>query len=465
MSEDEIASVNLVSSSEKKRKNPALGRGKPVPETSTLIPFETPGRGMAIRSRSPFREAPSVPVQEVQDDIRPIDQIHSVPLSVARSSPGSTKSSQSRMERTERIERTERESMRSSLHGRGVRDHDHGRQSPDSIVNSGYHLGEAPVNPVNPVNPMYSSQHVGHSSTPHSSQPVALPPGYPYPYQPIPQGYYPQYNPNNNNLPPPMPDYDHMSHEEQEDARIIFRSKFTKLKEKYPERCFDDYDPELPLRHIHRIYEDHLNTISAESNFSMSRIFLAVVFFCIEGFFTKFIGVDISGFAKDQLKQFKRYESLLMELGEKYTSGFGSNWPIEFRILFLIGFNTLSIAGIKFLCSKAGYSSDYATKVFNSLIGSVVDDFVETKEAPAVDPVTKTVDPDTEDVTGNLMGRAQELANMASNLFGGPNSKDPTDAISHWGSKALNSISSGKDAKDSGKRDVKNIRYGRNKRK
>lgn len=432
MSDDGDTSVKLISSNERNMKNPALGKGKPVPEIENIIPFETPGREVAIRPRSPFKEA--LPINDdLEDNIRTIDQINGIPLSIARSSPGSS--------------RLSNEDRKNNLRGRGV------YEKPPSPVN------EKMMFPNNyPYPQMFSSGTNNFYQHPNSYHPNNFPPNYYH--------YTNQQMPPQNYMNQQIPDYDNMPKSEQEDARIIFKSKFNKLKEKYPERKFDDYDPDLPLRHIHRIYEDHLNNISAESNFSMSRIFLTVIFFCIEGFFTKFIGIDIGGFANDQLKQLKRYESLLMELGEKYTSGFGSNWPIEFRIIFLIGFNTLSVAGIKFLCNKAGYSSDYATKIFNNLVGSTVDEFVEKKIPPPVDPVTKTVDPDTDDTTNNLMGKAQELANMASSIFGGPKSKDPAEMVSHWGNKALSSLpgKSGENDKQN-KRSINNIKYGRNKRR
>lgn len=425
MSNETDASVRIHSTDDKSRKNPALGRGVPVLESNNLIPFETPGREVAIRSRSPFREVPSAPVE---DNIRSIDQIHQgVPLSIARSSP---------------------ESTRSSLRGRGV--------------------SAAGTQHMKPPSPMPQT-HAYYPPPPgYYPHPQGMVPYPPYPYQQPPQ-----------NLPPPMPDYDSMNEQDQEDARIIFSSKFNTLREKYPERSFCDYfdNVNMPLRHIHRIYEDHLSRISAESNFSMSRIFLTVMFLCIEGFFTKFLGINIEGFAMDQIKEIKRYESLLMELGEKYSSSFGANWPVEARIIFLIAFNTLSIAGIKFLCSKIGHNSDVWVKNFNSLIGSTVDNFVQTKDEPQVDPITKTADPDSNDTTENLMGKANEILNFASTLGGGPKTKDPTQTIGHWGSKLLSGLS--KNNKDDpsgaggskrpeaskGGRRIGDIRFGRSKNK
>lgn len=391
MGDSDSNSVKISGIIEKNTKNPALGKGTPVVESNSLIPFETPGREL-IRSRTPFKEIPKI---SFDDNIRSVEQIHNtIPLNIAKNSP---------------------DSSNGSLNRRGVSNDNIPKMNnnnfcqhfnyKDDMYNSGFNM---------------KNQQYNHMYPPHMYPPNMYPP--------------------QNNMISQVPDYDSMSKQEQEDARIIFMSKFNTLKEKYPERSFDDYNPSLPLRHIHRIYEEHLTKISSESNFSISRIFLTIMFLCIEGFFTKFLGINIQGFAMEQINQMKKYDSLLMELGEKYSSSFGSNWPIEVRIFFFIGFNTLSVAAIKFLCDKTGYDLDSAIKTFNSVFGNSVEKFVNSNNETKVDPVTNTADPTANDSSTNFMGRAQDILNMTSSLFGGPKGSDATKTIGHWGAKALEKL-------------------------
>lgn len=369
-----------------------------------LIPDKTPGREISIRPRLPFRE--------VVTDTR---------NSFSKSTPSSQGSV--------RLEDSEKATTVRSVYEIG-RSHTE-RLSPE--------LGRSGVSPpVNYQPPMWTSNHV--------------PPPAPYYHTPpagglqAPYGYYVPAPPPQP-VVPEIPDYDMMPEDQQHEARIIFRSKFATLRDNYPERSFDDYDEELPLRVIHKLYDDHIKRISIESNASVTKIIMVMIFLGIELFGIRVLGVDLKGYTRNQLAAMKRYDRLLLELGEKYAGNTG-NWPIEFRLIFLALVNAAIIIGVKFACDKLGYrDADGFIKMVNDMIGGSVDNMVETKPPPQVDPVTKTAEPPK---TGSrdLMGSVRNLMAMAGDALGHNTSNgDIADTIGNIGSDII--ANSGKDKKKS----------------
>lgn len=411
--DEKFLSRKVPSESEKKE---FLASGKAttdltIKENPILIPDKTPGREISIRPRSPFRE------------------IRSDGSSINKKTPS--------VDSSVRVDESDRGTAVRSVYEIGQKRHHYpDRNSPIHSSSGNLHMNKHHDSPV------YGQSHYSADRHPHYTPPPPYaygPPGhsgYPVYYGGVPPGAPVYYHPPPPPPPEPeIPDYDDMTDEEQKEARLIFKSKFATLKENYPDRKFDDYDPELPLKVIHRIYGDHLKHITIEDNSSITKVLLVIIFFCIEAFGTKVLGLNLQGYFKSQLASMKRYDRLLLELGEKYAGGSG-NWPIEARLIFLAVINALIIVGVKFACDKLGYS-DYEglNKLVNGMIGGGVDSLVETKPPPKIDPITRTSDPEPSD-TRNLMGGIQNLISMANQTLGNGNG-DLTETIGNIGSSIL----------------------------
>lgn len=373
-----------------------------IKEKPSLIPDKTPGREISIKPRSPFRELRS------------------------ESTTASTRKTTSSDQGSVRLEDSDRGTTVRSVYEIGNRRNSPTVSHPGSSPGHGGYPAIASAGGNMPPPPMY----------------YATPPPVHQQQQPM---YYPQqpmYYPHQQMIPqmppqPEYPDYDEMTEDAQKEARLIFKSKFASLKDNYPERNFDDYDPDLPLIHIHKIYEDHLKKISIESNSSITRILLVLMFLAIEAFGTKVLNLDLQGYTKNQVASMKRYDRLLLELGEKYAGGTG-NWPIEARLIFLAVINAVVILGVKLICSKIGIgNADKLIDYVNGVIGGGIDGLVEAKPEPLIDPVTKTADPTPNDSGRDLMGGVNQLMNFAGNMFGNKNG-DIAETIGNVGSEILN---------------------------
>ena len=54
-----------------------------------------------------------------------------------------------------------------------------------------------------------------------------------------------------------------------------------------------------------------------------------------------------------QISSMDRYDRLLIELGEKNYSTYGSSWPVEIRILLLALFNAALLIGVNMLTASS----------------------------------------------------------------------------------------------------------------
>ena len=203
------------------------------------------------------------------------------------------------------------------------------------------------------------------------------------------------------------------------------------------------YKSDLPLGIIHRIYEKHLKALSIENNSDFTRVILVIFFLCIEAFCVKVLGVDVKGFTATQMTTMKRWDRLLGELGEKYSSsGIGAGWSVEARMIGLAVFNVLTIVGVKFVCDKIGSKdTKWMLDMVNGALGGSIDELVEAKPPPVIDPVTKTVEPPVTSPANSLLGNVNSLLAMASNGLGGNftgKNNDIAETIGNLGSKFIN---------------------------
>lgn len=400
---NEIQEDRKTPSVDDRKENLAIGKGIPEPvsiDQFKLIPDQTPGREVSIRPRSPFRD---------------INRAESKKSSSTRST--FTRQGYSPDESVKVYDTDVQSTVRSV--------YEIGRPNESSHHVSIFNSQTSP----NLTNP----QHLAVIESGQQGAPGYLPPPPPgYSYYPPP--LYPV-------IPPPhqpdIPEYDKMSASEQQEARIIFRSKFASLRDNYPEMSFDDYDPELPLSIIHKIYEQHLKKISIDSNSSFTRTVLVLMFLGIEAFSIRVLGLDLTGYTRNQIASMKRYDRLLLELGEKYSGG-GGNWPIEARLIMLAVFNAFLIIGVKFIGDKIGSTdTQWILDTVNNMVGGHIDSFVEKKPEPVRDPVTKTAEVPA-DTSRNLMGSVENLMALAGQTLG--SNKGNTDlatTIGNIGSKFM----------------------------
>lgn len=122
--------------------------------------------------------------------------------------------------------------------------------------------------------------------------------------------------------------------ERQEKADLIF--KFMVLRKQYKNVEIPEFTEHSDLSSMKRTYDQIIRRVTLDSNIITYKKYLGGGFMIMEFIATKFIGLDISGFANFQSKTMNQYDELLIELGEKNYTGFSKRFPIELRLIFAI---------------------------------------------------------------------------------------------------------------------------------
>lgn len=151
--------------------------------------------------------------------------------------------------------------------------------------------------------------------------------------------------------------------ERQEKEEYIWRFKI--LKKKYKTRKdIADYNEHDDLFTMKQTYERTLREIQLEDNCESYRMYLVGGFMLMEFVSNNWMGVDLTGFTAHQMTMMHKYDRMLIELGEKSYNRWGSNLPVEIR---LIGFIIIQ-AGIfylgKIIAEKGGGTMADIFKMF-----------------------------------------------------------------------------------------------------
>lgn len=428
-----------------------------IKERKPTIPSETPGKDVIIKPRSPYREFKGDHWNRASSD---------------RSSNESV--------------RINENNLRSVYDIRGLKEHGSPNHPMPAMNYQGSHSGStpntmirAPNHPVcqlptppqthsfSQVPPYYYPQGL----TPNAIMPTGMPTGM---ATAMPAAVVPTYASTagaqydsyiNSQFPfgntetkvklPPgfIPNYDSFPIELQREARLHFASLFSDLKIKYQDQNFDEYNPDLPLTNIHRTYNSYKKKLAAESCSPIIKFVFLAIFFGIDFVCQKYAGTKLGSFAKSQLDRIKSYEGMITEISVAFTGDGNEDWPIGFRIGFLLLFQATLFAGITFICAKFGIGNpQYYIDFANGMIGNSVDEVVAKKEPLPVDPLTNTTEVPKSDPVRNLMGNAQSLLALAGQTL-----KPGTDVVDAVGNLAASAM------QRSSKNSKPNVKFGNKK--
>ncbi len=142
---------------------------------------------------------------------------------------------------------------------------------------------------------------------------------------------------------------DELSHMTPEEREVYdhkeYEWRFRILRKKYKQANIPNYNQHSDLDMMKRDYERIVRELQLDDSVETYKQYLFGGFMAIELVCTQFIGVDLGGFTALQSRMMPKYERMLIELGEKSYTTWGSSLPVEIR---LIGFVILQ-AGIFFL--------------------------------------------------------------------------------------------------------------------
>jgi len=114
--------------------------------------------------------------------------------------------------------------------------------------------------------------------------------------------------------------------------------KFTTLKKKYknPSIPIPDYNEHTDLYTLKSNYKKVYKEILLDDNVETYRTWLMGGFMAMEFVCTQWLGIDLTGFTPQQGKIMHKYNPLLIELGEREYNTWGSNLPVEVRLIGMV---------------------------------------------------------------------------------------------------------------------------------
>jgi hypothetical protein len=150
------------------------------------------------------------------------------------------------------------------------------------------------------------------------------------------------------------PNYAAMSPEERDRYRSEFNVKLGILRRSFQNYGFSDFNPNASLDAIHDVYAGYVKQVVVSLNCSQYKTYLVIMFLALEAFGTKVLRLDMTGYTRSQLQMMNRYDSILIELGEKYYVSGGSSWPVEMRLLFMGLTSAVTFIVVKYLSNYLG---------------------------------------------------------------------------------------------------------------
>jgi len=158
---------------------------------------------------------------------------------------------------------------------------------------------------------------------------------------------------------------DEEERERREKADLLF--KFMVLRRQYPNVEIPEFTEHSDINTMKRVYEQIIRRVALDSSVDNYKQYLVGGFMVLEWISTNWLGIDLSGFTKQQVQMMNRYERLLIELGEKNYTTMGSRFPVEVRLIFLIIFN----AGLFYVQKMIFSGGEGGTNVLNALFGGM----------------------------------------------------------------------------------------------
>lgn len=114
-------------------------------------------------------------------------------------------------------------------------------------------------------------------------------------------------------------------------------AKLNMLRHQYPDENIPYVTMNDDLVYIRSTYDIIVKNLNLYDKHEKYKQILTVGFFVIEFVFGKFLKLNMAGFAEEQIKNFGKYDKLLIELGEKnYIPDAPEKFPVELRLLGMV---------------------------------------------------------------------------------------------------------------------------------
>lgn len=225
------------------------------------------------------------------------------------------------------------------------------------------------------------------------------------------------------------PDFDRMSNSELEQWNAELDVKFGIMYRNYTSYFTPDFQipRNVDVKTKYRLYKKWFNYINRLVSSTNTRWIIILFFIGFEVFMTKFIGLDMGGYAIQQIKDFNQYQSMLLELGERNYLSVDSNYPVEIRLLFAGLIQAGIFLAVKYGSRWLGASPDFMMDIVSSL---------RSAGGPPADPQApgqgpRVLDPPAQggiaNIINGLMSQSGGIGSLIGNLMGALGGNNDTD--------------------------------------
>jgi hypothetical protein len=172
----------------------------------------------------------------------------------------------------------------------------------------------------------------------------------------------------------PMPNFSQMSDDEKMYHRVSFEVDFAKLMKLYPHLGITTPNVGEPLEHLHIKKLRYIKQIYNDQTTQGFREYMILFWACLELFVVKALGLNASGYTMSQVMRMNQYDTMLVELGEKYTGDMTSGLPVEARLAFWTAVHTFTFVFFNYLAKwiGPGLSSMVRSFIDNLSTGRVI---------------------------------------------------------------------------------------------
>ncbi len=144
----------------------------------------------------------------------------------------------------------------------------------------------------------------------------------------------------------------HDSDEDDKKRELIF--KFEMMKKAYPNANIPEFSIHSDYSSMVKSYDMTMRGLSVDTTAEQYKTYLIGFFFLVQWVLGSFVGLDMAGFATQQIASMDKYHALLVEMGEESYQPLDRRFPAWVRILMLVMVQTGMFILMKIVQKQVG---------------------------------------------------------------------------------------------------------------
>lgn len=135
----------------------------------------------------------------------------------------------------------------------------------------------------------------------------------------------------------------------EENAKRLLQQKFQLLRRQYKHADIPEFSVHSDYTIMKNTYDDTVRQVKLDATVCRYKQWLSNAFFAVEFVLGYYFGLDMNGYAEHQQNEMDSYEALLFELGEKQYMPGMTGYPVEVRLIAIVGINTVSFLFFRYV--------------------------------------------------------------------------------------------------------------------